>query len=75
MTFQHSLKAIVFTMVGFSFWQWLPLVVAMIVSGAIGTWLGLQLLNKIPADKFKLAFKLILSVLAVRLLYQGVMNL
>ena len=75
MTFQHSLKAVVFTMVGFSFWQWLPLVVAMIVSGAIGTWLGLKLLNRIPADKFKLAFKLILSVLAVRLLYQGIMNL
>lgn len=75
MTFQHSLKAIVFTMVGFSFWQWLPLVVAMIISGAIGTWLGLKLLNQIPVDKFKLAFKVILSLLAVRLLYQGVVSL
>lgn len=75
MTFQHSLKAIVFTFVGFAFWQWLPLVVAMIVSGAIGTWLGLRLLNRIPAEKFKLLFKVILTVLALRLLYQAVMSL
>lgn len=74
MTFQHSLKAIVFTVVGFAFWQWLPLVVAMIVSGAIGTWLGLKLLNKIPTEKFKLAFKIVLSVLALRLFYQATMS-
>lgn len=71
MTFQHSLKAIVFTFVGFAFWQWLPLVLAMIASGAIGTWLGLKLLNRIPADKFRLLFKIILTVLALRLLYQA----
>ena len=75
MTFQHSLKAAVFTFVGFAFWQWLPLVLAMIASGAVGTWLGLKLLNKIPVEKFKLLFKIILSVLALRLLYQAVMSL
>ena len=57
--------------VGFAFWQWLPLVLAMIASGAIGTWLGLKLLNRIPADKFRLLFKIILTVLALRLLYQA----
>ena len=74
MTFQHSLKAIVFTFVGFAFWQWLPLVLAMIASGAIGTWLGLKLLNRIPADKFRLLFKIILTVLALRLLYQALVS-
>lgn len=71
MTFQHSLKAFVFTFVGFSFFTWLPLTVAMIISGAIGTWLGLKLLNRIPADKFKMAFKLIVTVLALRLIWQA----
>jgi uncharacterized membrane protein YfcA len=47
----------------------------MIASGAVGTWLGLKLLNKIPVEKFKLLFKIILTVLALRLLYQAVMSL
>lgn len=74
LTFQHSLKAVVFTFVGFSFWQWLPLVVAMILSGALGTWLGLKLLHRIPIEKFRIVFKVILSILAIRLLYQAVLT-
>lgn len=71
MTFQHSLKALVFTAVGFAFWQWLPLTIAMIASGAAGTWLGLKVLNRLPAEKFKLAFRLIVTLLALRLLWQA----
>lgn len=71
MTFQHSLKALVFTAVGFAFWQWLPLTVAMIASGSAGTWLGLKVLNRIPAEKFKLAFKVIVTLMAIKLLWQA----
>jgi len=71
MTFQHSLKALVFMSVGFAFWQWLPLTLMMIASGALGTWLGLKLLNRIPGEFFRLAFKAIVTLLALRLLWQA----
>lgn len=71
MTFQHSLKALVFSAVGFAFWQWLPLTILMIASGAGGTWIGLKVLNRIPAEKFRLAFKVIVTLLAIRLLWQA----
>jgi uncharacterized membrane protein YfcA len=75
MTFQHCLKAIVFSFVGFAFWQWLPLIVAMIVSSVIGNWLGLKALTKVPAKSFQWGFKVILSLLSLRLLYQGLDSL
>lgn len=71
MSFQHLLKMAVFTMVGFTFWQWLPLVVLMILGGMVGTWLGLRVLNKIPTAKFKLLFKTVITLLALRLLWQA----
>ncbi|WP_221799972.1 sulfite exporter TauE/SafE family protein [Oceanobacter mangrovi] len=74
MTLQHSFKAVVFTAVGFAFFEWLPLVILMIASGALGTWVGLKLLNKIPAERFKQIFKVLITVLALRLIWQGIQS-
>lgn len=71
MSVQHTFKAILYGFVGFSFWQWLPLVTVMIISGAFSTWLGLQLLHRISADKFKRIFRAILTLLALQLAWQG----
>lgn len=70
MTIQHCLKAFVYGAVGFSFWQWLPMIVAMVASGALGTWMGINLLKKLPQEKFKLIFRLVLSLLCLQLLWQ-----
>lgn len=75
MTFQHSLKILVFSSVGFAFWQWLPLTLLMILSGALGTWAGLKLLNRISAERFQLTFKLIVTLMALKLLWDGVSQL
>ena len=72
MTMQHTLKAVVYGVAGFAFWQWLLLVVAMIAAGAIGTWLGLKLLHKIPAAKFQRLVQIVLSVLSINLMWQAV---
>lgn len=71
MTFQHGLKAFVFTFVGFSFAQWAGLVIIMIASGALGTFFGLKALKRIPAEKFMLTFKVVVTLLALRLLWQA----
>ncbi|WP_166426133.1 sulfite exporter TauE/SafE family protein [Paraglaciecola sp. 20A4] len=72
MTMQHTLKAIVYATAGFAFWQWMPLVIAMIGAGAIGTWLGLKLLHKIPAARFQRLVQIVLSVLSINLMYQAI---
>ncbi|MBD3585570.1 sulfite exporter TauE/SafE family protein [Salinimonas sp. HHU 13199] len=71
MTMQHALKAIVFSTIGFAVYQWLPLITLMIASGAAGTWLGLKMLVRLPTHHFKTAFKWIVTLLAIRLLYDA----
>ena len=75
MTFQHLLKAIVFSFVGFAFFQWLPLVAMMVASGFCGTYMGLKLLNRVSDERFKVIFKFVVTILAIRLLWQAIQNL
>ncbi|MGB0732322.1 MAG: TSUP family transporter, partial [Pontibacterium sp.] len=73
MTVQHILKLAVFAFVGFSLVSWLPLVAAMIVSGMLGTWMGLKVLNKLSARYFDKIFKGLITVLAIRLIWQALL--
>lgn len=68
---QHILKAIVFESAGFDLSPWIWLILAMIASGAVGTWIGLHLLRRLPAQHFQTAFKVVLSLLALRLVWQA----
>ena len=68
MTIQHALKAVAFGFIGFSFTDWLPLVVAMIASGFAGTLLGTRLLDKMSEATFSLILKWMLTVIALDLL-------
>ncbi len=72
MTFQHCLKGLVFITVGFAFWQWLPFIAAMIISGTVGSWLGLKALNRIPATHFQRIFRAIITLMALRLVWQAI---
>ena len=71
MTVQHLPKTIVFGATGFVFQEWLGLIVLMIISGAVGTWLGLKVAHKISNRNFGLIFNLLLTVLALRLVWQA----
>jgi uncharacterized membrane protein YfcA len=71
MCIQHGLKVAAFGWLGFNFADWLPLMVAMIASGFLGTWMGTQLLEKIPEELFKTVLKWLLTVLALDLLRQA----
>lgn len=71
MTTQHLLKIVVFGIVGFAFWQWLPLVAAMILSGFVGTIYGSAALERMPEETFKRWFRIGLTVLAAKLLWDG----
>lgn len=75
MTVQHGLKIVVFGLAGFAFWDWLPLILAMIGSGFLGTVYGTRLLDRLPEESFRRWFKIGVSVLALDLLRQGIRGL
>jgi len=75
MVAQHGLKIVAFGLAGFAFGQWLPMVVAMIATGYLGTRYGTRWLDKMPEETFRRWFKIGISVLALDLLRRGVMAL
>ena len=72
MALQHVLKAAVFSVVGFAFFNWLPLIFCMVISGVFGTFVGLHVLNKTHGANFRKGLRLILSFLSLHLIWQGV---
>jgi len=75
MTIQHSLKTIVFGFLGFTFVAWLPLIVAMILTGLVGTFVGKKVLIKMNDQLFKKLLNAVLVILAVRLIVVGAIGL
>ncbi|MDP5055866.1 MAG: sulfite exporter TauE/SafE family protein, partial [Marinomonas hwangdonensis] len=71
MSLQHVLKIAVFEIAGFPLEPWLPLLACMIVSGAIGTWVGLKLLKRMSDHHFQRIFNIALTLMALRLIWQS----
>ena len=71
MVLQHGLKILALGVLGFVYTPWIGLLVAMLVSGFFGTIAGRAILWRIPEAKFRLVFKIMLTVLALRMLYQA----
>jgi len=72
MVMHHLLKVIVFGLLGFAFAPWLPFIAAMIATGFVGTFLGVRLLKGFSEDRFRLAFKILLTLLALNLIWSVV---
>lgn len=71
MSAQHGFKIIGFAIVGFVFWPWLPLIGAMILSGFMGTLCGSHILHRLPETIFRRLLKIVLTVLALDMIYRG----
>ncbi len=56
---------------GFDYSPYLFIIVVAIVVSFIGTWVGKLLVDKIPEDKFRIGFRLLITVIALRLLYSS----
>jgi uncharacterized protein len=65
---QHGLKVVAFGFLGFAFKEWVPIMILMIVSGFLGTWLGTRLLERLPEELFRKILKGILTIVALDLL-------
>ena len=71
MTVIHGLKVVAFLWLGFSIGPYLLLVAGMAVSVVAGSWAGTRLRGRIPEQRFRSAFKIVLTLLAVRLLFSA----
>jgi len=71
MVLQHGLKILAFGLMGFAWATWLPVLIAMIISGALGTWLGSRLLDNLPEKLFRVVFRVTMLLLSLQLLWQG----
>ncbi len=71
MTFQHLFKVIAFGVLGFAFGPYIPLLVGLLVFGALGTLVGRNILNRLPEHVFRIGLQSILTLLGARLLYEA----
>jgi uncharacterized membrane protein YfcA len=72
MSTQHLVKTLAFGLAGFAFAPWAPLIAVMILTGLAGTWVGANILRRTPESRFRLIFKVCLTLLALDLVRQGV---
>lgn len=75
MTIQHGFKIVAFGLLGFAFGPYVPLLAGLLACGFIGTAAGKHMLNFMPEHIFRIGIKAVITVLALRLLYQGVTGL
>lgn len=71
MTMVHILKLIAFAAIGFSLWDYVPLIAAMVTTGAIGNWLGEVALARTSERRFRLILQAGLTILALRLIWNA----
>lgn len=71
MSLQHGLKILAFGVFGFQFGPWWPLLVAMIASGFVGTWLGERWLQGRAEAGFQRGLNWLLTAMALQLLWQA----
>jgi len=74
MMFIHGLKVIVFVVLGFEFFAYLPLMATMVTAGFLGNWIGFKLLDVMEEQLFRRVFQVVLILLSLRLLWGAADN-
>jgi uncharacterized membrane protein YfcA len=72
---QHTLKIAAFGMLGFVFTPYIPMIIAMIVTGFLGTLIGKRILMRTPPKRFEHVLNILITILALRLIYVALTNL
>jgi len=72
MSTSHLAKVAAFGFIGFAIGRYVPLMAAMIATGAIGNWIGEAALNRTSEQRFRLMLQLVLTALALRLIWTAV---
>lgn len=73
-TMVHTLKVITFFALGFAFSEYSVFLTAMLISTVLGSVVGKKLLGKLPERFFKLIFRVIITLLAGRMIVLGIIK-
>ena len=68
MSITHSMKVLVFVYFGFKFSEYLDIIIVMAIGVVIGSYLGTTVRDKLDGKKLLLTIKILLSILAVKLI-------
>ena len=69
MSISYVIRIVAFGILGVSLTAYIQLIVAMIGTAAIGNWIGGRTLNRMPEHLFRRGFQIVLTLLALRLLW------
>jgi|TARA_B110000196_G_C20957042_1_gene572101 uncharacterized membrane protein YfcA len=75
MVIGHIMKLVAFGLLGVALAAYVPLMLSMILTGILGTWLGSRALNRISEKVFRTSLKILLTCLALRLIWIGLSKL
>jgi uncharacterized membrane protein YfcA len=67
----HVFKLVAFGFLGFAISDYLPLMIAMIATGAVGNWLGEEALARTSEQRFRLLLKIFVTILALDLVWRA----
>jgi uncharacterized membrane protein YfcA len=71
MTLQHGGKIVFFGLIGFSFSDYADLLLCLFAAAIAGAWLGRHVLVRVPQGITRSAFKIVVTLLALHLLWSG----
>ena len=75
MLISHIAKVGAFGFIGFAIGSFVPLMAAMVLTGAAGNWLGEVALDYTSENRFRLILQLVLTALGLRLIWMAVPEL
>jgi uncharacterized membrane protein YfcA len=68
MSLSHILKVFVFMYFGFVFFDYIGIIIAMVIGAIAGSWVGTKLRNIIDGKKFTIILKVLLTALAIKVI-------
>jgi uncharacterized membrane protein YfcA len=68
MSITHTLKVFAFMFFGFVFFDYIGILIVMIISAIAGSYAGTKLRDKVDGKKFIILLKVLLSALAVKII-------
>ena len=68
MSLTHILKVFVFMYFGFVFFDYIGIIIAMVIGAIAGSWVGTKLRNIIDGKKFTIILKVLLTTLAIKVI-------
>jgi len=71
MTIVHLAKILTFGLLGFAFGRYLPLLIGMVSAVIAGSFVGTRLRAKVPEQALKNIFKILITVLALRMIFRA----